>query len=484
MCQTKRQLAYSLIVVLTVGCSLFAGEKPDANWPAWRGPLGNGVAPKARPPIEWSSTKNIRWKVEIPGRGHATPIVWGDRIYIQTAVEKKAGEEKDREGETPKASMQSPADGSAMGLIQPPPGDRRRGRGGPDARRPGGRRGGFGPREAPKNPYDFQVIALDRKTGKTVWTKTVREEKPHEAGHTDASQASSSPVTDGEHIYAYFGSRGLYCLDMDGHVKWEKDLGHMQTRMGFGEGSSPVLDDDTLVIVWDHEGDDFIAAFDKKTGDELWRKERDEPTSWSTPVVVEAGGKAQVVACSTNFVKAYDLKTGDEIWHCSGMTQNTIPTPLVAGDLLYAISGFRGAAALAIRYASAKGDINESESIVWRYDQDTPYVPTGVAYNNRIYFVENNRPILTCLNAKSGRPVYEKERLEGLDTIYASFIAANGHIYISARNGTTLVLKDGKTFEVAAKNKLDDEFDASPVAVGSELYLRGTAHLYCIAEGK
>lgn len=457
-----------------------AKSEADANWPAWRGPLGNGVAPKAKPPTEWSEDHNIRWKVEIPGKGHATPIVWGDRIYIQTAVETNR-EPKDADaGNGGSNSMESMIIESSAGAIFQP-GDGRGGRGG--RLRPDGRRG-FGGGDAPKHMFEFQVIALDRNTGKTIWTKTVREERPHESGHSDATQASNSPVTDGKHIYAYFGSRGLYCLDMDGNVKWEKQFGRMQTRNQFGEGSSPVMHGDTIVVVWDHEGEDFIVALNKKNGKERWRKERDEPTSWCTPVVVEVKGRAQVVACSTNHVRAYDLKTGDEVWRCTGMTQNTIPTPLVAGDLLYAISGFRGAAAMAIRYAAAKGDITDKDAIVWRYDQDTPYVPTGVIYNNRLYFVENNRPILTCLDGKSGKPVYDKVRLTGPDSIYASFAAADGKVYISGRNGTTVVLKDGSAFEVLATNTLDDGFDASPVLVGDSIYLRGRSHLYCIAESK
>ncbi len=470
MIRSSRTVFLSLVVGSITLSSAFAAEKPDSNWPTWRGPLGNGVAPKAKPPTEWSATKNIRWKAEIPGKGHATPIIWGDRIYVQTAVEMNAADDGDG------AALESAQPGEREGRP------RRGGRGGPGDR--GGRRRGLGRGEAPSTPYDFRVIALDRKTGKTVWSRTVREEKPHEAGHTDASQASNSPVTDGEHIYAYFGSRGLYCLDMDGNVKWEKHFGQMTTRNGFGEGSSPALHGNTLVIVWDHEGEDFIAAFDKKTGDELWRKPRNEPTSWCSPVVVEANGKPQVVVCATNYVKAYDLKTGEEIWYCTGMTQNTIPTPLVDGDMLYAISGFRGAAAYAIKYATAKGNIDDGKAIVWKYDQDTPYVPTGVVYRNHLYFVENNRPILTCLNAKTGKPMYDKQRLSGLDSIYASFVAANGHVYIAGRNGTTLVLKDGKSFEQVSKNELDDVFDASPAVVGDAIYLRGKSHLYCIAEGK
>ncbi|HKQ49293.1 MAG TPA: PQQ-binding-like beta-propeller repeat protein [Phycisphaerae bacterium] len=441
----------------------------DRNWHAWRGPLATGEAPKADPAVEWGEKKNVRWKVEIPGRGHAAPIVWGDRVYIQTAVEtsKEAEAAADVAGDVPVFATLQPG-GS------PPEGERRR----------GGGRGGRGRNRppAPKNLYDFKVLALDRKTGKTVWSKTVREEKPHEAGHSDASQASNSPVTDGEHLYAYFGSRGLYGLTLDGKVEWEVDLGDMRTRNEFGEGSSPVLHGDTLIINWDHEGNDFIVAFDKKTGKERWRVERDEPTSWSTPIVVEVEGKPQVVVTATNRVVAYDVETGKEIWSCGGMTANTIPSPMAADGLLYAISGFRGAALLAIDYAKAKGDITETPAIAWTYDRDTPYVPSATLYNGRLYFVDNNRPLLSCLDAKTGKPHYEKERLAGIDGVYASLVAAKGRIYVVGRDGTTLVIKDGPKFEVLATNELEDGFDASPAIAGDELFLRGTKHLYCIAD--
>lgn len=471
-------VAIATCLVITLASSLVSADdqksKSGSYWPSWRGPTGNGLS-KGKPPTEWAEDKNIRWKVAIPGKGHATPIIWGNRVYVQTAVETQRGE-TDEEKANSAGSQNVEVDSlqSAQPGGEQPGGRTRRG-----GRRGGGR--GFGRGGAPEHVFEFKVIAIDRKTGETVWSKTVREEKPHEAGHGDASQASNSPVTDGKHIYAYFGSRGLYCMDMDGNVKWEKHFGTMQTANQFGEGSSPALHGDTLVIVWDHEGDDFVVALDKKTGKELWRNERDERTSWCTPVVVEAGGKPQVVVCNTKFIRSYDLKTGKEIWRCTGMTGNTIPTPLVVGDLLYAISGFRGAAALAIKYAKAKGDITDKDAVVWKYDQDTPYVPTGVVYKNRLYFVQNNRPILTCLDAKTGKPVYDKQRLDGLDSIYASFVAANGHIYIAGREGTTLVLEDGPEFKVVARNTLDDGFDASPAVAGIELFLRSRSHLYCIA---
>lgn len=452
----------ALVLTWTVANMAVAAppQKPGKAdfWPQWRGPNGTGVALRSNPPTEWSEEKNIRWKVPMTGRSHATPIVWGDRVFILTAVE----------------TDQTPAEAGAY--VQP--GDRE-GRRGDRGRR----RGGFGMRNAkPTKAYQFQVMALDRKTGKTVWDTTVHKEIPHEAGHPDASQASASPVTDGEHIYAFFGSYGLYCLDMKGKVKWEKDFGDMKTRNEFGEGSSPALYGDTIIVNWDHEGDDFIVALNKKTGKELWRRDRDEPTTWSSPIVFRANGKPQVVVSATNAICAYDLKTGKDIWSCRGMTANTIPTPMIGNGLLYCISGFRGAALLAIRYGAAKGDITDSGTVAWRYDKDTPYVPSALLYKDVLYFLENNRPILTCLDAKKGEPLAEKRRIEGPDMIYASLVGAGNKVYIAGRNGKTTVIRHGGEFEVLATNVLDDGFEASPAIAGDELFLRGRKHLYCIAE--
>lgn len=444
----------------------FAANSPAAsptkgagqNWPQWRGPDCTGVARKANPPTKWSEEENIRWKVEIPGAGHATPIIWGDRVFVLTAVK------------TDKPADDAGKKAESAGFYQPSPGRRRRGG------------GGFGNRpEKPKEIYKFQVLALDRKSGKTIWTTTVREEVPHEAGHGDSTQASNSPVTDGKHIYAHFGSRGIYCLDMKGKVKWEKDLGDMKTRNEFGEGSSPALHGDTLVVTWDHEGEDFVIALDKNTGDEIWKVERDEPTSWCTPLIVENGDKPQVIVCATNYIRAYDLKTGKEVWRCKGMTANTIPTPIAGNGLVYCISGFRGNALLAIRYGSAKGDVTGTDAIAWKHDKDTPYVPSALLYGDVLYFLDNNRAILSAFNARSGKALYGKQRLEGLDMIYASPVGASDRIYIAGRNGKTIVLKNGKEFEALATNSLDDGFDASPAIAGDELFLRGRKHLYCIA---
>ena len=444
-----KTLAGVLACICIVCCAAGAAEPAadhDGDWPQWRGPHANGVAPGADPPVEWGEGKNIKWKVEIPGQGHASPIVLGDRVFILTAIET-----------------------DKPGKPRQPEGEQTTGRRGP-------------PTTLPSKVLRFALLAIDRADGKTLWQRTLREELPHEGIHTTGSWAPNSPVTDGEHVYAYFGSRGLYCLDMEGNLEWEKDLGDMSTRRGFGEGSSPVLHEDRLIINWDHEGASFLIALDKKTGKTLWKVDRDEPTSWSTPLVVESGGSPQVVVSATNRVRSHDPRTGKLIWECGGMTLNVIPTPVAAHGMVYVMSGFRGNALRAIRLSAAKGDITDSDAVAWKYDTDTPYTPSPLLYDDMLCFLKGNTAVLTCLNPKTGEEHFSRQRLDGVETVYASLVGARDHFYIVGRNGTAVVAKHSPEFEALAENTLDDGFSASPAIVGDEIYLRGHKNLYCIAE--
>jgi len=421
-----RSFAYPTAVIAALACALpevrALAAPADQNWPAWRGPLAIGVSPTAQPPTAWSESSSVRWKVKLPGTGTSTPIIWDDKVFVQTAI--------------------ATAEGA---------------------------------------PVQWTVLCLDRKTGKTLWQKVAREEVPHEGHHRDHGFASPSPVTDGTHLYAYFGSRGLHCYDLQGNHKWSKDLGKMQTKNAFGEGSSPALFGDTIVVNWDHEGDDFIAAFDKKTGAERWRQARQEDTSWSTPLIVQHDGKAQVVTTATRRVRSYDLATGQQVWESEGLTANSIPTAVAGDGMVYATSGFRGSALFAIKLGRT-GDLTGTDAIVWSHRRSTPYVPSPLLYDGRLYFFASNNAILSCFNARTGQPLYELARIEGLTGVYASPVAAAGKIYLTGRNGATVVLKASDKVEVLATNKLDEGIDASPALAGKEIFLRGKQHLYCIAE--
>jgi outer membrane protein assembly factor BamB len=410
----------------------------------------NGVAPHGDPPVEWSEAAQVRWKVEIPGQGSSTPIIWGDTILLQTAI--PVGEEL-----TSHQELQDwQRDGTEIYADQT-----------------------YVPAS---RSQQFALLALDRRTGQTRWQRSLREEHPHEGIHPTNTWASASPVTDGEHIFAFFGSRGLYALDMAGRLVWEKDLGDMETRNGWGEGSSPALFGETLVVNWDHEGKSFLTAFDKRTGRELWRQQRDERSTWFTPLVIPHDGRAQVITTGAEHVRGYDLKTGELLWSGPGLTFNAIPTPVAGGGTVYVTSGFRGNALLAIRLDRARGEIDGTEAIVWQHDRDTPYVASPLLYDDTLYFTKHLGGIFTSLRAHSGELIYGPVRLPEISRIFASPVAAAARIYIAGRDGRTVVLKHGPELEVLAVNRLDDGFDASPAIVGNELYLRGRRYLYRISE--
>jgi outer membrane protein assembly factor BamB len=434
-------LASSMIVL---GSSVSGdGLEADRYWPKWRGPHMTGVAPHATPPVEWSESKNVAWKVEIPGKGSATPVVWNDRIFVLTAV--PTGER-----------------------IEPPA----------PAEPSGGR-----PRLS--SPADrvqqFTILALRRSDGTTLWKRVLREEVPHEGTHPTGTWASASPVTDGEIVIASFGSQGLYALSMDGELLWETDLGDMTVKLGFGEGSSPALGTDRVFVQWDHEGESFLVALDRSTGREVWRQKRDEGTSWASPLVVEHDGGAQVITSATGRVRSYDADSGDLLWEGPGLTQNAIPTPVYQDGLVFLTAGFRGNALLAVKLAEAKGDISGSPAVAWSFDRDTPYVPSPLLYGDELYLLKDRKGLLSCFDARTGKLHYGPKRLPDVPNVYASPLGADGSIYVAGREGTTTVIRSGPKFEVLATNTLEDGFDASPIAVGSELYLRGQRFLYRIS---
>jgi outer membrane protein assembly factor BamB len=434
-----------------------------SSWPTWRGTSGTGVAPGARPPTTWSEEQNIKWKTKIPGAGYSTPIIWENRIFLLTAIE----DDEPASARLVVTPSEDPANVQARG----------RKRGG--ARKGGG---GFGGGPTPTKPYEFVVLGLDRDTGKIIWQKTARQETPHEGRHQTNTFASASPVTDGVHLYVPFGSRGFYCYDLEGNLKWEKDFGDMRTRGGFGEGASPALAGRLLIINWDHEDQSFIVALDKTNGSEVWRKERDEVSSWSTPLIVEHAGRRQAIIAASKRTRSYDVETGEVIWEAGGLTGNVIPMPVSGHGMAYVMSGFRGFSIQAIKLSS-RGDVTDTDNIVWSVRRSAPYVPSPVLSGDRLYMSKSNDAYLSCLNALTGEVIYQDQALPEVRSIYASPLAANGYLYMVGREGTVMVVKDAPKFEVVATNTLNDRIDASPVMLEKELFLRGHETLYCITEG-
>jgi outer membrane protein assembly factor BamB len=460
--------------LLTFVSALAATDAELDNWPSFRGPVATGVAPRAKPPVVWDETKNVRWKIAVPGDGNASPIVWNDQIFVLTAIPTgKKVEPKSIPAVTP-----VPAPRPAVDPGTNSPG---RGRGGPGGGAGGGGGGGRIQVEQPDEEHQFAVLAYDRATGKERWRQNVRTELPHEGHHKDHGYASASPVTDGQVLIAYFGSRGLHAFDLKGKLLWKKDFGRQLTRNSFGEGSSPALHGNAVVVVWDHEGDDFIVALDKRTGKELWRKPREESTNWTTPLIIDQGGRSEVIVNSGNKVRSYDLADGSTIWEAGGQTQNAVPTPVPGHGRVYVTSGWRGGALQAITLGR-KGDLTGTDAIAWTHNKNTPYVPSPLLFDDQLYFFANNNAQLSIFNAREGKQLVEAERLDGIFGIYASLTGADGHVYVTGRNGAVWVLKNGPTVEVLAKNKLDDTFDATPAIAGSDLFLRGHKNLYALAE--
>jgi outer membrane protein assembly factor BamB len=439
-----RLILFICVVLFSAHIRVKAQPRTLSSWPQWRGPLSTGAAIKGNPPVNFGETQNLKWKREIPGKGHSTPVIWGDKIIVTTAVA---------------TSEKPPVDSTKQAASSPMPVNRS------------------------EFIHEFRVFVIDRKDGQIIWEKTVTKEKPQEGTHEFGSWASNSPCTDGTHIYAYFGSRGVFCLDFKGNIVWQKDFGQMEKSMNFGEGDSPYLYKDRLCIQWDHQGESFLAALDKTTGKEIWRAKRDEITSWATPLVVEVNGKAQVITSATNQVRSYDTETGDLIWTSTGMTRNAIPCPVYADGILYVMSGFRGTALQAIDPTKAKGDITGTDAIMWTYNQDTPYTPSPLLMDGRLYFLRANNGFLTCLDAKTGKVIYSNQKTDGINQLFSSPAGVGDRIYLVSKN-RALVIKAGDTFQILSSIPLDDDFIASPVIVDDELYLRGFHSLYCFAEKK
>ncbi len=417
----------------------FASQKLK-NWHQWRGPNFDGVAPQADPPTKWDNKTNIKWKIKSVGEGISTPIVWKGRIYMVSAVQTDQPPEV-----KPKRDRRT--------LTVPP-----------------------------NFVFEFTVWCLDLETGKTIWKQIATKTAPHEGRHKTSTYAAASPMTDGKNLLVSFGSRGIFCYSLDGKKRWERQLGKMRTRRGWGEAVSPVIHEDKVIVMWDQEDQSKIFVLNLADGKTVWEKKRDEPTTWATPIVVEHDGKKQLITNGTQKLRSYNLKNGELIWQTSGTTLNAIPCPVIFGKQVICMAGYRGNRAVSVSLDSA-GTVEDSK-VTWQIRRGTPYVPSPLLSKNRLYFTQHFINALNCVDAKTGKPIYEPTRIPGMRNIYASPIAASGRVYLPGRDGTTVVFEDADQFKVLATNKLDDSFDASPVAVGKKLILRGRKYLYCIENTK
>lgn len=440
MLTSFRFLSYLLLTAAIVGSSdIFANDR-DQNWPSWRGPLRTGVAPNANPPVTWDEDTNISWKTKLPGLGHSSPVVWNDSVFVTTAIPYGP--------KLPPVPVIAPGAHDNVDVTQ---------------------------------KHRFVVLNIDRRDGRIRWQTVVEDTLPHEGGHNTGSLASGSPITDGQHVYAWFGSFGLYALDFDGNVVWKHDVPRLQTKHAHGEGASPALYEDVIVINCDHEKRSFVRAINTATGETIWEKERDEVTSWASPLIVKQDGRARVVVAGTDRIRAYDLRSGEIVWQCGGLSANVVATPVAAENILIAASSYDTRAMLAISLKDASGDITGSDKVLWSTTQRTPYVPSMLLIDSDVYFLRHYQNILSRRDIRTGRESNGPFRLSALRDIYASPVAAQNRIYITDLYGSTLVFKHGDQPEFLALNRLNDRFAATPALVGGEIFLRGHEFLYCVS---
>lgn len=406
-----------------------------ANWPQWRGPSANGVAEDAHPPATWSATQNIAWKVEVPGRGHSQPVVWGDSVFLTTDIE---GDEIP-EAKAPK-HMITPTQEFTH----------------PDW-------------SGVNHKQTVKVLCYDTSKGKLRWEHTAYEGKPFDYKHRRNTYASPTPVTDGKTLFVYFESLGMYAYSLDGNLLWKASVGEI-ANMGMGPGSSPVMVEDSIIVVCDQDlgPASFLVAFSKKNGEMLWKTPRKVQASWATPVM----NNGQLIVSGNEAIIAYDPKTGRELWRVKGLGSHAIHTPLPSGDMVIVTSGFPKKVTYGLR-------LNGENRVVWTYEKGTAYVPSPILYQGYLYLITDNGS-LTCLDPKTGEVKYEGKRVPIPAKFMASPVAAAGKLFLTSENGETFVIKAGPEHEVIGTNSIDEPVYSSLALVGDTIYMRAEQHLYKI----
>ena len=446
--------ARSLAILLAAGfaaagsAGTAAGTQSNGagSWPQWRGPGGLGLSAEQGFVTEWSPTSNVRWKTPVPGRGHSSPVVWGNRVFLTTAIKGK---------HVPGRKAPVHLDfNHRPGYLHP---------------------------EATDVDYEhtLQLLAIDAGTGRVVWTQTAYDGVMYDDRHQSNTFASPTVATDGRLVYAFFESLGVFAYDFDGRLKWKTDLGPI-IKAGLGPGTSPVLYERLLILQCDQEMGigSFIVALDRETGKEVWRTARQNRRSWATPLLVRAGGRVDLVASGAEAVVAYDPATGTERWRANGTDSHPIPSPVAAGDLVILTAGSQAKRVIAVKLG-ATGDLTNSPSIAWRYNRGTAYVASPVVVGDQLYLV-SDAGIVTSLRAATGEVVYEGGRMPIPATVRASLVAFGETILVTSEEGDTFVLKAGTTHEVVRTNSIGEAIWASPALANGTIYLRGSQHLYAI----
>ena len=447
MKQTHR-IALALIAGFTLtaaGFSSFATTASAGNWPQWRGPDGSGISTEKNLPSEWSPTKNIKWKTAIDGRSHSSPIVWGNRVFLTTAVEGAV---------VPGAkAVKHVLEGDKEFLH-------------PDS-------------VGADKKHTFKVLCIDRDSGKILWQSTAWEGTPYDNRHRKSSYAASTPATDGKLVYAFFGTEGLYAYDFKGNLAWKAQLGNLGT-VGMGTGTSPILFENLVIVQCDEENgaSSFIVALDKKTGKEVWKTPRKVQVSWSTPLLVKTATRAELITSGTEFLISYDPATGKELWRHKGLESNAIPSPVANNEMAFLIAGFPAKIAYAIKLGQ-NGDLTGTPNVTWKYEKGTAYVPSPILYGDYLYLT-TDRGILTCIDAKTGEVKYEGGRIPIPATFTASPVAFEGKILMTSEDGDTFIVKAGPKHEILGTNSVGEPVYASPAIADGRIFIRGEKNLYCI----
>jgi len=438
------RISIALTISLLSTVVLFNSSADAGNWPQWRGPDGQGVSSEKNLPTEWSATKNIKWKTPIAGRSHSSPIVWGNKIFVTTAIEGPF---------VPGAKAVKHMNGEKEFLHPDSIGADRK--------------------------HTFKVICLNAASGKILWEQTAFEGTPYDNRHRKSSFAASTPATDGKYVYAFFGSEGLYAYDMSGKLAWKADLGKLGT-VGMGTGTSPILHDNLVLMQCDEDIGEasFIVALDKKTGKEVWKTPRKVQVSWSTPILVRTAKRAELITSGTEAIVAYDPATGKELWRHKGVESNAIPSPVANNEVVFLSAGFPAKIVMAIRMG-ASGDLTDSANVAWKHSKGTAYVPSPILYGDYLYLI-TDRGILTCLNAKTGELVYEGGRVPIPATFTASPVAFDGKILLTSEDGDTFMVKAGPKHEILGSNSVGEPVYASPAIAEGRIFIRGEKNLYAI----
>ena len=428
----------------------------DDEWPRFRGSNGGVAADHPSLPDQWGPAQNIVWKIDVPGRSWSSPVIWGDHVFVTTAINTL-----ETESLLPVTSYVSRSNGGTMTFMDV---------------------------SKPSAPHRWVLYDVDLKTGRIRWERVAHTGVPAKSRHLKNSYAAETPVTDGERVYVYFGDVGLFAYDMDGKLLWSRPMDALEMQTGFGHAASPVVDDSRVYIVNDNEEQSFIAAYDKRTGVQVWRVDRKEASNWTTPLVWKNDLRTEIITAATGGVRSYDVN-GRLLWQFTGMSTFAVPSPLASGGLLYVMSGYTASAlrpAYAIR-AGATGDISlkpdqtSNEYILWADRTLGTFHPSPLVYRG-CYYILHDRGFLTCNDPGTGKPIYPRQRISNdTATFTASPWAYNGKVFALSEDGDTFVFQSGPEFKVLGKNSLNEMALATPAVAGGSLVIRTVSKLYRIS---